>query len=70
MLCVPDTGLAPDQLPDAVQLVAFVLLHVNVEAPPDGTLPGDAVSVRDGAVPIVTVAVCAVEPPVPSHVSV
>ena len=70
VLCVPLGVLLPNQLPDATQLVAFVEFHVRVAALPDATLPGDAVSVRVGAVSIVTVAVCAVDPPAPSHVSV
>jgi hypothetical protein len=70
VLCVPDVALVPLQLPDAVQLVAFVELHVNVDDPPDAMLVGDAVSVTVGAAAIVTVAVCDAEPPVPEQLSV
>ena len=70
MLCVPEVAFVPVQLPDAVQLVAFVELQVSVEEPPDAMLIGDAVSVTVGACAIVTVAVCDVEPPVPEQLSV
>jgi hypothetical protein len=70
VLSVPDVALFPDQLPDATQLVAFVAFQVNVEVPPDATLPGAAVSVSDGADVTVTVAVLDTEPPAPVHVSV
>jgi hypothetical protein len=67
---VPDVALLPVQLPDAVQLVALVELHVNVDAPPDAMLGGDAVSATVGSGASVTVAVCDVEPPVPEQLSV
>ena len=35
VLCVPDVPFAPVHAPDAEQLVALVVLHVNCEAPPD-----------------------------------
>jgi hypothetical protein len=70
VLCVPDVALVPVQLPDAVQLVAFVELQVNVDEPPDAMLLGDALSVTVGACAIVTVAVCDAEPPVPEQLSV
>ncbi len=58
--------------PEAAQLVAFVVLHVNCDDAPDCTLVGDAVSVTVGApaADTVTVAVRATEPPAPLHVSV
>jgi hypothetical protein len=70
VLCVPDVALVPVQLPDAVQLVAFVELQVNVDDPPDVMLAGDADSVTVGTGAIDTVAVCDAEPPAPEHVSV
>jgi hypothetical protein len=70
VLCVPDVALLPAQLPDAVQLVALVDVHVSVDAPPDATLPGEAVSVSVGAGATVTVAVCDTEPPVPVQFNV
>jgi len=33
--CVPDVARLPLHPPDAVQLVAFVAVHVNVDAAPD-----------------------------------
>jgi hypothetical protein len=42
VLAVPDTGLAPLQLPDAVQPLALLELHSSVAAPPESTLAGDA----------------------------
>ena len=70
MLCVPDVALVPVQLPDAVQLVAFVELHVNVDDPPAAMLDGAADSVTVGTGAIDTAAVCEAEPPAPEHVSV
>ena len=70
MLCEPDVPFVPVQPPAAVQLVAFVELHVNVDELPDGMLLGDADSVTVGAGTTVTLAVCAAEPPVPLQVSV
>ena len=49
VLCVPDVPLDPLHAPDAAQLVAFVVLHVNCDDEPDGTLVGDAVSVTVGS---------------------
>ena len=57
-------------MPEAVQLVAFVELHVNVDDPPVAILVGDAVSVTVGACAIVTVADFDTEPPVPEQLSV
>ena len=70
MLCEPDVAFVPDHEPDAVQLVAFVALHVSVDAEPDATLVGAAVNVSVGAESWVTATVCAAEPPVPVQVSV
>lgn len=41
VLAVPDTGLTPLQLPDAVQPLALLELHVSVAAAPELTLAGD-----------------------------
>jgi hypothetical protein len=70
VLCVPDVALVPVQLPDAVQLVAFVELQVNVDDPPDAMLAGDADKLTVGTGAIDTFAVCDTEPPAPEHVSV
>lgn len=69
LLCEPDVAFVPVQLPDAVQLVAFVAFHVNVDEPPDAMLPGDAVSVSVGIGAMLTVAVCDAEPPAPVQVN-
>jgi len=71
VLSLPDVPLLPFHEPDAVQLDAFVAFHVSVEAPPDGTLPGEAVNVSVGADDVtVTVAVFVTEPPAPVQVIV
>ena len=55
--CVPFGPLEPLQPPDAVQAVALLLDQVSVEAAPDFTLLGLALSVTTGALPAtVTVA--------------
>ena len=71
-LCEPDGVLAPDQPPEAVQLVTSVPVHDNVVLVLDATLRGFAVKVTFGAAAVVTVtlAVFAVEPPAPVQVSV
>ena len=45
----PDTVLVPVQSPLATQLVAFEVLHVNVELPPLETLRGEAAKDTVGA---------------------
>jgi len=50
VVCVPDSAFVPVQLPDAVQLVAFVDDHVSFDVAPDVRNAGDAVSVTVGAV--------------------
>ncbi len=70
VLCVPDVALLPLHPPDAVQLIAFVAVHISWAAAPDCTLVGDAVNVSVGAEITLTAAVCDTEPPVPAHVSV
>ena len=68
--CEPDSGLLPDQAPEAAQAVTFVEDHVSVEAPPELTVLGAALSVIDGGDPeTVTVAVCVAEPPAPVQVN-
>jgi hypothetical protein len=42
--CVPVGDFAPDQLPEAEQAVALVLFQESVEAPPDVTVVGLALS--------------------------
>ena len=55
--CVPLSPLEPLQPPDAVHAVALLLDQVSVEAAPDFTLLGLALSVTMGALPAtVTVA--------------
>jgi hypothetical protein len=73
VLCDPDRLFVPLHAPDAVQLVAFVVLHASCDAAPDFTLVGDADNVTTGAVvPLlsVTATVFAILPPEPLHVSV
>jgi hypothetical protein len=72
VLCVPDVPLLPDQPPDAVQLVAFVVLHVNCEGEPEATLVGAAVNVSVGALAaaIDTATDFVTEPPAPEQASV
>ncbi len=68
VLCVPDVPREPLHEPEAAQLVAFVVLHVNCEAEPDFTLVGDADNVRVGTVTVTVLdAVC--EPPDPEQVN-
>jgi hypothetical protein len=49
VVVVPLVGWAPDQPPEAAQLVAFAALHVNVDVPPLATLVGFAVRETVGA---------------------
>jgi hypothetical protein len=46
--CEPLTAFDPDHAPDAVQLVAFVLLQVSIELPPLDTDVGFAPNVTVG----------------------
>jgi len=75
VLAVPETGFAPLQLPDAVQPLALLELHVSVAAPPESTLAGDADSDTEGpdAPPFVgvtfAVTVWPAMPPAPVQVS-
>jgi len=67
---VPPLSLVPLQAPEAEQAATLSLVHFSVDAPPDGTVLGSAVSITIGADPaIVTVAVCVAELPGPVHVS-
>jgi len=70
VLCVPEVVRLPLHAPDAVQLVAFVELHVSIDAAPDATLVGDALIDTVGTGATVTDAVCEAEPPAPVHDSV
>lgn len=69
---LPETVLLPDQPPDAVQAVAFVDDHVNVEVPFTPTTVGVAVSVTvggTGAAVTLTFAVLLIVPPGPLQVN-
>ena len=70
VLCVPLSALVPLHAPEAVQLVAFVELHVSVAAVPVVTLVGVALSITVGAGTTVTCAALVVLPPAPVQVSV
>jgi hypothetical protein len=62
--------LVPDQAPEAEQAVAFMADQVRVEAVPESTVLGAALSVTTGGEPeTVTVADCVAEPPDPVQVS-
>jgi hypothetical protein len=67
---LPAVGRAPDQPPEATQLVASVVDHVNVVLPPLATALGVALIVTVGLAAIATLAVAAAMPPAPVHVSV
>jgi hypothetical protein len=63
--------LAPDQLPEAVQAVAFLAAQESVELEPLVTLLGAADSDTVGAAELTeTVTDCAALPPTPLHVMV
>jgi hypothetical protein len=69
VFCVPLVALVPPQPPEATHVVAFVELHVNVEAPPLTTEVGFAVNVTVGTGATLTVAVAMLlEPPAPVQV--
>jgi len=72
LVAVPDVGRAPVQPPDAVQLVAPVVLQVSVVVPPCDTDAGLAVrlTVGNGAGVTSTCTDCAAVPPAPVHVRV
>jgi hypothetical protein len=62
--------LLPDQPPAAEHEVAFVELQVSVDALPEATDVGLAVSDTVGGGFTVTVTFCESEPPAPEHASV
>jgi hypothetical protein len=62
--------LAPDQLPDAVQLSAFALLHVSVELCEAVMVEGDELRVTDVVPLTVTDAERVMSPPSPVHARV
>ena len=51
---VPLTALVPDHAPEARQLVALLLDHVSVDAPPLATLVGEALKVSVGGAMVTT----------------
>jgi len=66
----PLTGLAPDQPPEAEQLVAFVADQFNVELVPLATVLGAALKVTMGLLDTTeTVADCVALPPEPVQVN-
>lgn len=68
---LPDTALAPLQLPEAAHEVAFVLDQVSVLEPSYAILAGLALRVTVGATAVtVTATLCAALPPVPLQVRV
>ena len=44
----PEAVFDPDQAPEAVQLVTLAVVQVRVEEPPDATVLGEAVRVKEG----------------------
>jgi hypothetical protein len=70
LVALPLVAFDPDQPPDAVHEVAFVLVHDSCVVPPLGTLIGVAVRLTVGAPMIVTVFESLAEPPAPVQVSV
>ncbi len=66
----PLVASEPDHAPEAVQDVAFVVLQVRVDVPPEATLVGLAVKVTAGAGLTVTVTELEAVPPAPVQASV
>jgi hypothetical protein len=67
---LPLVALVPDQAPEAVQEVALVAVHVNVELLPLATVLGLAAKVMAGAAEVTeTVVDCVALPPLPVQVS-
>lgn len=66
----PPVALEPDQPPEAVQLVALLDDHVNVELPPTAMAAGLASSVTVGGELTVTVVLALAEPPEPLQLRV
>jgi hypothetical protein len=68
--CEPLTGSAPDQAPEAAQLVALLAFQVSVELVPDVTVLGAAVMLTEGAGDMTeTVTDCVALPPAPLQVN-
>ena len=70
LIWLPLATLPPLQPPDAVQLVALVVVQVSADVPPLLTVVGLAVNVSVGAGATVTVTVCDAVPPAPEQLSV
>jgi hypothetical protein len=71
-VCAPDIALPPVQPPDAVHVLACVLVHVSVDDPPLATAAGPAVNVTvgNGAGSTLIVTDFVVLPPAPEHINV
>jgi hypothetical protein len=67
---VPDVALAPDHAPEALQALALADVHVKVVREPEATAVGFAEKLTDGGLTSDTLALRAVVPPAPVHVSV
>jgi hypothetical protein len=68
--CEPLTVLVPDQAPEAVQEVALVAFHVNIELNPDATVLGAELMLTAGAADLTeTDADCVAVPPGPVQVN-
>ncbi|WP_324313729.1 hypothetical protein [Povalibacter sp.] len=68
---MPEVAFDPDQPPEAVQVDAFVLVHVSMAAPDAATRGSLAVSVNvGGGLTTVTVADRETDPPEPVQLSV
>ncbi len=69
--CEPCTGLAPDQAPEAVQVVAFFAVQFSVALPPLVTTLGPTLRATEGADDLIdTLADWVALPPEPWQVSV
>ena len=68
---MPDTAFVPDQVPEAVQVVAFVAVQFNVALLPLVMALGPTLKLTVGAAALMeTVAVWVAVPPVPEQLSV
>jgi hypothetical protein len=68
---VPDTAFVPDQVPEAVQVVAFVAVQFNVALLPLVMALGPTLKLTVGAAALMeTVADWVAVPPVPEQLSV
>jgi hypothetical protein len=70
LVVLPSVVFVPDQPPDAVHDVAFVLVHVSCVVPPLGTLAGLTVRLTAAAESTATALVSLAVPPAPVQVSV